>query len=87
MAHRDRGTVRERERERERDRYDDRRREPREPAREREFPAPARGGAALNEFFVDGEGIHREVMQRELCKFLGPDALSRPGNYNVRQAL
>lgn len=84
MAHRDRGAGRERERER--DRYDDRRREPREPVRERDLPAPS-SRAALNEFFVDGEGIHREVMQRELCKFLGPDALSRPGNYNVRRVL
>lgn len=82
MAHRDRGTGRERERER--DRYDDRRKEPREPVRERErdFVSSTRG-ASLNEFFVDGEGIHREVMQRELCKYLGPDALSRPGTYNV----
>ncbi|KAL8901724.1 MAG: hypothetical protein Q9192_000411 [Flavoplaca navasiana] len=79
MAHRDRGSGRERERER--DRYDDRRREPREPVRERDLPASS-SRVALNEFFVDGEGIHREVMQRELCKFLGPDALSRPGNYN-----
>ncbi|CAL8577201.1 hypothetical protein XPA_003045 [Xanthoria parietina] len=79
MTHRDRGTGRERERER--DRYDDRRREPREPVREREIPAST-SRASLNEFFVDGDGIHREVMQRELCKFLGPDALSRPGNYN-----
>lgn len=82
MAHRDRGTGRERERERER--YDDRRREPREPVRERENPAST-SRASLNEFFVDGDGIHREVMQRELCKFLGPDALSRPGTYNVRR--
>ncbi|KAL8735082.1 MAG: hypothetical protein Q9181_002940 [Wetmoreana brouardii] len=88
MAHRDprdRGTGRERERERERgvERYDDRRRDAREPVRDqkREFPSSTRG-ASLNEFFVDGEGIHREVMQRELCKYLGPDALSRPGTYN-----
>ena len=91
MSHRDRGAGRDRERER--DRYDDRRKEPREPVRERErdFPGrerdreyPSSRGATLNEFFVDGEGIHREVMQRELCKYLGPDALSRPGTYNVR---
>ncbi|KAI4104079.1 MAG: hypothetical protein L6R37_003485 [Teloschistes peruensis] len=91
MAHRERGTGRERERERERF-VDDRRKEPREPIRERErefsvrephrdFPSSTRG-APLNEFFVDGDGIHREVMQRELCKYLGSDALSRPGTYN-----
>ncbi|KAI4258420.1 MAG: hypothetical protein L6R42_005114, partial [Xanthoria sp. 1 TBL-2021] len=37
--------------------------------------------ASLKEFFVNGDGIHREVMQRELCNFLGPDALARPGVY------
>ena len=38
---------------------------------------------ALNEFFVNGEGIHREVLQREICKYLGPEAYSRPSTYNV----
>ncbi|KAL9009245.1 MAG: hypothetical protein Q9173_005709 [Seirophora scorigena] len=84
MAHRDRGTGRERERER--DRYDDRRRETREPIREREreytSASSVARGAALNEFFVDGEGINREVLQKELCKYLGADALSRVGTYN-----
>ncbi len=49
-------------------------------------PAPSRGGRGetLNEFFVDGKGIHREVLQREICKYLGPEAYSRPYNYNVR---
>lgn len=87
MAHRDRGTGRERERERER--YDDRRRETRETIREREreySSSTVARGAALNEFFVDGEGINREVLQRELCKYLGADALSRVGTYNVRPA-
>ena len=37
----------------------------------------------LNEFFVDGTRIHREVMQREICKFLGPEAYSKPHSYNV----
>ncbi|KAL9612662.1 MAG: hypothetical protein Q9167_002744 [Letrouitia subvulpina] len=82
---RDRGGVT-RDREREPDRYNEREhrreRDGRDPARGREYPEPARGGAQLNEFFVDGEGIHREVMQRELCKYLGPEALSRPGTYN-----
>lgn len=92
MAHRDRGSGRERERER--DRFvDDRRRETREPGREpgrerereREYPSStSTRGAPLNEFFVDGEGINREVLQRELCKYLGADALCRPGTYNVR---
>jgi hypothetical protein len=25
------------------------------------------------------------VLQREICKYLGPEAYSRPSNYNVRQ--
>ena len=37
----------------------------------------------LNEFFVDGSGIHREVIQREICKFLGPEAYSKPHSHNV----
>jgi hypothetical protein len=45
---------------------------------------PERESARLNEFFVNGEGIHREVMQREICKYLGPEAYSRPGTHNVR---
>lgn len=48
-------------------------------------PAPSRGGRGetLNDFFMDGKGIHREVLQREICKYLGPEAFSRPYNYNV----
>ena len=74
-----------RDRDRERRRTDDRDVR-REPARtERESARTARGGGdGLNEFFIDGEGIHREVMQREICKYLGPEAYSRPGAYNVR---
>ena len=83
---------RDRDRERgDRDRGDRRRdeREPRrEPAREREPARPNRGGGdALNDFFIEGEGIHREVLQREICKYLGPEAYSRPGSYNVRHSL
>ena len=88
MSHRsDRDRDRDRDRRRESERVDDRRRiddrDARRPDREAPAPKPPRR-AELNEFFVDGEGIHREVMQREICKYLGPDALSRPGQYNVR---
>ena len=60
----------------------------REPARnDREPPRANRSnGDGLNEFFIEGEGINREVMQREICKYLGPEAHSRPGAYNVRRA-
>lgn len=83
MAHRgDREPVREPGRDLGRDRDRDRpvrdRETRREPIRDR-----PRGEAGLNEFFVSGEGIHRDVMQREICKYLGPEAYSRPGTYNV----
>lgn len=86
MAHRgvdrDREPVREPGRDLGRDRERDRvvrdRDTRREPLRDR-----PRVEAGLNEFFVPGEGIHRDVMQREICKYLGPEAYSRPGNYNV----
>ena len=42
---------------------------------------------ALNEYWIDGEGIHREVLQGEICRFLGSDATCRPGDYNVRFAV
>ena len=67
------------------------RREPREPRRERERPI-GRGDpprevkkpkAKLNNFFVNGEGIHRDVLQREICRFLGYEAVSNPTTYNV----
>lgn len=86
MSHRgDRDRDDRRDRDRDRRRVDDRDQR-REPARsEREPPRATRGGGdGLNEFFIDGEGIHREVMQREICKYLGPEAYSRPAAYNVR---
>ena len=52
------------------------------PASQRERPRPSKQ-SALNEFFVAGDGIHREVLQREICKYLGPEAYSRPSTYNV----
>jgi len=63
--------------------YDDRqpRRSDKEPGRG--DPSTRRGGPKLNEFFVDGQGINREVLQREICRFLGPEAHSRPSTYNV----
>ena len=35
------------------------------------------------EYFVPGEGISREVIQADICRYLGPDALIRPMDYNV----
>ena len=58
----------------------DRERE-RRPERLRDSQRQAR--PRLEEFFVDGGGIHREVMQREICKLLGPEAYSKPHIHNV----
>lgn len=37
-----------------------------------------------NEYFVPGEGISREVIQADICRYLGNDALVRPGAHNAR---
>lgn len=54
-----------------------------EPAREPARAAPAR----LNEYFIEGDGISREVLQIDICKHLGPEATSRPATYNVRHCI
>lgn len=41
-------------------------------------------GPRQNEYFIPGEGISREVIQADICRYLGNDALVRPGNHNVR---
>ena len=46
----------------------------------RETKKPRTG---LNEFFISNEGIHREVLQKEICRFLGPEAFSAPKKFNV----
>jgi len=38
-----------------------------------------------NEYFVPGDGISREVIQADICRYLGNDALVRPGLHNGRQ--
>ena len=47
------------------------------------FPQIVIPQEGLKEFFVSGEGIHREVLQREIRNYLGPEAHSRPSTYNV----
>lgn len=37
----------------------------------------------LNDYFIDGEGIHRDVLQRNICFMLGHEATSKPAEYNV----
>ena len=31
----------------------------------------------LNQYFVKGEGINYEVLQNEICRYLGPEAYAR----------
>jgi hypothetical protein len=36
-----------------------------------------------NEYFVPKDGIDREVITADICRYLGNEALVRPGNYEV----
>jgi hypothetical protein len=44
---------------------------------------PARGSTRQNEYFVPRDGIDREVISADICRYLGNDALVRPGHYEV----
>ncbi|KAK3364408.1 hypothetical protein B0T25DRAFT_63243 [Lasiosphaeria hispida] len=47
-------------------------------------PAPASNipaSARQNEYFVPRDGIDREVITSDICRYLGNDALVRPGTY------
>jgi hypothetical protein len=35
-------------------------------------------------WFVEGRGIRRDVIQADIQRYLGPDALVKPGEQNVR---
>ena len=37
----------------------------------------------LYNFWLTGKGIHSDVLQREICSYLGPDAFWEPATYNV----
>jgi len=53
-------------------------------ARERERERDRRNVAATprtNEYFVPKDGIDREVITADICRYLGNDALVRPGKY------
>lgn len=53
------------------------------PARKEAVRSPTRRmPRGRNNRFIDGEGIHREVIQREICKLLGPEASFRPATVN-----
>lgn len=52
--------------------------------RERDRRAAAAASARTNEYFVPRDGIDREVITADICRYLGNDALVRPGNYEAR---
>jgi len=64
-----------------------RERERREERERRTQPAPSRAAAAatsrMHEYFVPRDGIDREVITADICRYLGNDALVRPGVYDV----
>lgn len=43
----------------------------------------AQSGPRQNEYFVPRDGIDREVITADICRYLGNDALVRPGTYDV----
>jgi hypothetical protein len=43
----------------------------------------AASSKGFNEYFVPNPGIDREVITADICRYLGNDALVRPGNYEV----
>ncbi len=43
--------------------------------------------ARMNEYFVPKDGIDREVVTSDIARYLGNDALVRPGVYQVLNQL
>ena len=41
--------------------------------------------ARQNKYFLPGDGIRREVITADICRYLGNDALVKPGQYEVRR--
>jgi len=65
-------------------RQDVNRREDRRADRGDDSRAAARSGEVprrpqLNNYWIDGKGINRQVLQAEIAKFLGAEATCRPG--------
>ena len=45
------------------------------------------GSARMNEFFVPEDGIDREVITADICRYLGEDTLVRPGNFEASEKM
>ena len=43
-----------------------------------------RSNRRRNQYFVPGEGIKREVISADICKYLDNDAVVRPGTFEVK---
>jgi hypothetical protein len=55
---------------------------PRERERDRDRRSQM-ASARTNEYFIPRDGIDREIITADLCRYLGNDALVRTGNYEV----
>ncbi|KAF4336997.1 hypothetical protein FBEOM_9115 [Fusarium beomiforme] len=51
----------------------------------RNAPPTTSGTGRQNEYFVPRDGIDREVISADICRYLGNDALVRPGHYENPQ--
>jgi hypothetical protein len=51
--------------------------------RDRDNRERASRSTRTNEYFVPKDGIDREVITADICRYLGNDALVRPGIYEV----
>lgn len=40
----------------------------------------------LNEYFLYGKGIRREIICEDIVRYLGPEAYAEPEVYNVRKS-
>jgi hypothetical protein len=53
--------------------------------RERDSRRSTATSVRTNEYFVPKDGIDREVITADICRYLGNDALVRPGTYENRE--
>ncbi|KAI3397317.1 hypothetical protein diail_10974 [Diaporthe ilicicola] len=47
---------------------------------------PSNSSNRQNEYFIPRDGIDREVITADICRYLGNDALVRPGNYEDKKS-
>lgn len=47
---------------------------------------PSNASARQNEYFIPRDGIDREVITADICRYLGNDALVRPGTYEDKKS-